>query len=818
MGGWRQEAMITARGLFRRPRLALGVALTLGVGIGATTTIYSVVDGVLFRPLDYEEPGRLVALGATFPGREWEDESEQLQHLAGMSLANLDDFQERSHTLERLAAIERTSVLIPDQGDGPELVSAAEVGSEFFTILGVRPALGRTFLPEEESSAVQNVVLLSHAAWQQRFGADPGILGRTLDRFGGALTVVGVLPEGFQPPETFFNEAPQFWLPLRRDHPRYAERGRRTLVVIGRLRTGATVPAARAEARAVAAALAQEFPASNVYPDGSHLGIGVNTLLGQTVGRSASILRLFLGAAALLLALSSLNAATLLLARALERMRELDIRMALGSGRAQLMRLLVGEAGLLALLGGALGVASAYAGVAVFVRYAPPSIPRLHEIGVDGRVLAIALLTSVGAGLVAGVLPAARLTARLPFRAGVLHARGRPKGAARLRSLLVGSQMAVAMVLVSSASLLFASLVHLHSTDPGFDAEGLTTLRVPLKRPGAPELEPWQDWDRLLAELAGVPSITAVAGVTDPPFRTPSWAPRVLLPGDAEDTQREGIAGYAVTPGYFATLRTEVLEGRVFTDGDGPDAARVAVVNDAFVQTQLGGRVALGTPIRLVDGDQDVTAHIVGVVANIVQARTDEGALPALYVPHRQSEWTFMEALVRSDAAPEVVRTGLREAARRFNPVLPPNPIQTMDDRMAATRIAPRFHAVIIGGFAVVATLLAALGLYGALAHAVGERRQELGVRVALGASRATVVRLVFRGGLTIAAGGLLCGFVATLPAHRVLRAFLFGVRPADPLVLATTGGVLLLASLVACWLPARNATTVDPAEVLRES
>lgn len=817
VGGWRQDLAMAFRGLVRKPRFAIGVALTLGVGIGATTTIYSVVDGVLLRPLPYAQSERIVAVGAMFPGREWEEGRRDLQHLAGISLANLQDFRDRTQSVEELAAIERTSVLLPDVGEGPELVAAAEIGGSFFSLLGVRPALGRTFFPEEETTATQGVVLLSFDAWRTRFGSDPSVVGQTLGRFGGGLTVVGVLPADFKPPEAFFATPPEFWLPLRADHSRYADRGRRSLAVLGRLRPGVTLDAARAEAGAVAAALAEAYPEGNVYPDGTHLGIGVNVLLDQTVGTSARTLRMFLIAAALLLALSGLNAATLMLARALERVRELEIRMALGSGRWRVMRLLLGEALVLALIGGLLGVALAHVGVATFTRYAPSSIPRLGDIVVDARILGVAFLLAGGAGLAAGLLPALRLSGSERRRVSYLRSRSRPQGVGRVRSLLVSSQMTLAMVLVSSAALLFTSFVRIRITDPGFDAQGLTTLNVPLKRPGAPDLEPWQDWDRLLAELASVPGVVAVAGTTDAPFRSPSWAPRLLLPGDAEDVRHEGIAGFAVTPGYFRTLGTDVLQGREFRDSDGPEGEAVALVNAAFVRRELDGRSPLGLPVRLIDGDSDRTVRIVGVVEDVVQTRIEEGRQPALYVPHRQVAWTSMEAVVRTDAPPATVAQGLRDAARRFNPVLPPRAIRTMSERMATTRLAPRFHALLIGAFAGVAALLAALGLYGVLAQAVGERRQELGVRMALGANGPAVVRLVVRGGLVIAGWGVMCGLVASLVAGRLLATFLYEVRPGDPRVLGGTGLALLVAALCASWLPARRAAAVDPMRVLRE-
>jgi predicted permease len=342
-------------------------------------------------------------------------------------------------------------------------------------------------------------------------------------------------------------------------------------------------------------------------------------------------------------------------------------------------------------------------------------------------------------------------------------------------------------------------------------------MSVPVKRPNAPaDEETWQAWDGVLRELRAVPGVTSVAGASDPPFRSPSWAPRLLLPGDGPETWREGIAGYAVTPDYFETLGTELMQGRAFEVLDGPGAMRVALVNESFVRTQLSGEDPVGLTVRQGEGDSETPVRIVGVVEDVVQTRADEGPSPAIYFPYVQVDWPSVHVLVRTELPPEEVIPELRQAVARFSPVVPPGDVRSMRDRMASTRTTPRFHAMLIGAFAVVALLLATAGLYGSLSHAVGRRRREIGVRMALGSERSGVLKLVVRQGMGLAAAGLLVGMLATLGLTGVLRGFLFGVRPTDPLTLACVAAILALVSAVACLLPAARATTVDPAEVLR--
>ena len=826
--GWANDLKSAVRSLGRRPGFAMGVACTFALGIGATTTVYSVVDGVMLRPLPYREPSALVTLGSVMPNAAWMDGAADLQNLRVINWRNLARFQERTRSLESVGAIMEARLLRLPVDDGWVATRAPAVSSGLFETLGVVPVLGRSFLPEEYGARQRNAdglvepaALITYGAWQRRYGGDTAVVGQPLE--GNGPVLVGVLPPGFRPLEAFGEAPADFYLPFHADD----EARGYNVVALARLRPGVSLEQARAEAPGIAAELAAAFPDDNLLPDGTHLGIGLNGLHAQTVGASGRMLGLFLGAAGLLLLLAAMNGATLLLSRSLDRSRELGVRMALGASRTRLVRLLVSEAGLLALVGGGLGILLAYVGVEALLRYAPASlpIPLLSTVRVDARVVSVAALVSLGTGVAARLLPAWRLT-RSGLGGGMSRiGHASAERTSGLRAVLVGGQMAVAIVLLSGAALLFNSFVRLTTVDPGFEADGLVSMMEAYKGSAAAEGTDalWQVWDVLLDELRSVPGVESVAGTTGLPFGAPFWTPPILLPGEAPSALRE-IAGYAITPGYLATAGTTLLQGRGFDRLDGPQAERVVVVNESFVRTELGGADPLNLIVRRRRWQYEtgepvatlVPMRIVGVVEDVVQARPEEGLRPAIYVPYTQfEEATFISAAVRTSRPPNTVISDLRRVSAWFTPARQ-RVIVTMDNRMATTRASPRFNAMLTGAFALVAVLLAATGLYGSMLHAVWRRRREFGVRMALGANRAGVVRMVLGQGLRLSTAGLACGAVCTLVSARVLGSFLYEVRPTDPATLLTVGAVLVLVSVVACLVPARRATAIDPATVLK--
>jgi putative ABC transport system permease protein len=821
------DLRVGARNLVRRPGLALGATLTIALGIGATTTVYSVVDGVILRPLPYEGAGRLVAIGATTGSGEPDPETG-LQELGQMMSDVYLRYGERARSFERVAALAPYRQLVSDQDDVEEQVAGARIGPELLDMLGVTPVLGRTFLPEE-FSLEGRVALITYEYWQRRYGRDPGVLGQPLESVPtpeGRSTIVGILPEGFVPPETFFpaGESPQIYAPLPMADPGPGRFVRFTVRALGRLAPGATLEQAREEAARIADEVRLELAGLPVPPLGPS-GIGLNDLHAQTVGTTGRALWVFLGAAGLLL----------LLARALDRRQELGVRLALGAARARLVRLLFGEAAVLSLVGGASGVALAYGGVATFLAYAPASIPRLSTVAVDGRVLAVAALTTLAVGLAAGLIPALRLTGRAPWERLQSGGRTASEPGSRLRAVMVGGQIALAVVLLSGAGLLFNSFLRLRARDPGFEPEGLIAIASPPRGPvriGPGQVGVmWQQWDPVLEALSAVPGVDMAAAVNTLPLQAPTWAPEISLAGDAPQTLREGIAGYVVTPGIFETMGIDVLQGRALELTDRSDAERVVVVNEEFVRTELQGGPALDVLVTrevsalpplmrgagFVPDSESVAMRIVGVVEDVVQAGTEDGPGPAIYVPYAQADFAQLgnfQTVVRTALPLEAVGADLRRALTEAGRL--PQNIDTMWERMSEIRATPRFQALLIGAFALVAILLAAAGLHGSLAHTVRRRQRELGVRIALGADRATVLRMVLRQGIRVALAGLALGLLGVLALTRVFASFLYGVEPYDPVTLLGVALVLLLVCAAACLAPARKATAVDPVRVLQ--
>jgi predicted permease len=828
-GGWAELATST-RSLAKRPSLTLGVVLTIGIGIGATTTIFGVVDGIILSPLPYHDADRLVAVGALASAGP-SDPTVGLQPLASMSSEVFRRYQERAQSFSRLAATEQGPLVLSDESGGEEQVPAALVTPELFELFAVSPALGRAFAPEEHSMSADGVAMISYELWQSRYGGDPAVLGRALESSADAgprPVIIGILPRGFRPPEAFAagGDAPQVYRPLP-----VADAGSGVFLLydvhaVGRLAPGVTLEQARDEAERIFPEIQVELAGLPRLPGGQPAGIVVNDLHVQTVGETSRTLWTFLGAAALLLLLTALNAATLFLSRALDRTQELCVRVALGAGRGGVVRLLLGEAFVLSVLGGAVGIALAYGGVATFLRYAPATVPRLANVAVDGRVLAAALAMTLATALASGVLPALRFTARAPWTRLQAGGRGTSEAAARLRAVLVGGQLALAVVLLSGAGLLFSSFMRLRSMDPGFTADGLVVVGAATRGPqgegSGSGVTPTWSWDVVAEALASVPGVRAVAQANALPFQSPLWAPRLLLPGDGPEVVRAGIAGYVIAPGYLEALGSEIVAGRRLEASDGPDGEPVVLVNEAFVRTQMSEGGALGVMITrgregLRERGQQVAMRVVGVVEDVVQSRVEDGPRPAVYLPYGQVErpqlgsfWTA----VRTDMTAESLAPAFRDALTAADRM--PRTIATMESLMSGTRVTQRFQTFLIGAFAAVAMVLAAAGLHGTLAHSVRRRQRELGVRMALGADRTSVLRLVLRQGLTVSVVGLAIGMAGTLALSRVLASFLYDMAPYDPLTLLGVAVVLILVSAVACLVPARKATRVDPVRVLQ--
>ena len=701
------------RNLIRRPGFAITVLVTLGLGIGATTTIYSVVDAVVVRALPYPDADRLVVLGTTTPGNEWRDDGSGLQRLARMSVPNAFDWKERSHSLDKMVVVEANPIVQMRDG-GAEIVQRAAVGDGFFEMFPAKPIVGRFFTKDDFVAGTGQ--MLSYGAWVRRYGADP------------KAPVIGVLPPDFQQPEALGKQEIEFWTPLDPQNRRYTPRNRPSVAVFGRLRPGVTVEAARSELAAIQTEVANEFPNGNLTRDGKPLGAGVNYLHSEIVGASGRTLSIFLAASGLLLLIAALNAANLLLVRGLDREREVSVRQALGASPTRLVRAQLSESLVLALLAGGIGVALAYAGVEAFVRLGPATLPRISAVAVNWRILAATITLSLGIGIAVGLLPALRLTGRdiaAAMRRSVVmnftHSGG------RLRQLMVVAQLAVAVLLCIGACLLINSYARLRARDPGFEASRLTVFSVSLKRPNANVNALWLDWDELRRNIESIAGLESVAIASNLPFQSRAWEPSILLPEDSTEVFRTGISGFSVTPDFFDAMGINMKSGRSFSVQDGPSAPQVAIVNEAFLRQYMSGRDPLGSIVRLRNFDESLTPlQIVGVVDDVVQARVEDGWLPAIYLPYAQPgsiarSGGNANVAVRSNRPPEELITELRRAVAAFTPI-PILDSAVMEERIGQLQTGPRFNALLIGTFAAVAILLAAVGLYGTMAHSVGRR------------------------------------------------------------------------------------------------
>ena len=805
------------RGLVRRPGYASIVVLTLALGIGATTTIYSVVDTLLIRALPYPGSDRLVVIGNTAPGQEAVGARDGLQRLERMSLPNLRDLEQRRPGLIRSGALERGSWLLPDQGDGPDMIQVANVTEGFFELLGVKLVLGRAPVPSDywTSAAPAWGTLISYRTWQQRFGGAADVVGKHLEGPGsfGRLTVVGVLPRNFSQPAAVVGSEVEFFLPLDPADRRYQSRPRRNLRVVAKLLPGVTLQRAQAELSAAQESLVRDEPAGNRLPDGTPLGIGVNSLRDETVGSAGRPVLIFLGAAVLLLVLAGSNAANLLLVRGLEREGELAVRRALGAGRARLAGGLVAESLMLALAGGLVGLGLAAGGVALLHRFAPASLPRLAEVAINPRIALAGALLSILVGVSIGMVPALRSGGGVNLLSSLrssLHSV--TLGGTRLRSALAATQLALALMLGIAASLLFRSFVELRTERLGFQPDELIAFSLPLKVE-----RPWEVWDGLLQAVRAIPGVRSAAAASNLPFQTPDWTPRVERAESVGESSGSGIPGYAVTPDFFATAGIRLLRGRGFDGTDQPDSRPVAIINQSLARGLFSGRDPLGARIRVLEENgPGRVLDVVGVVGDVVQGRVEDGIAPAIYVPHTQ-QWASVHILVQSPRDPASLGGDLRRAvAQTGYSQMPLRDLSTMEARIAVTQANPRFQLLLIGAFAAAALLLSSVGLYGTLAFTVRSRVKELGIRMAMGADQGMIYRLVLRHGLLVLGIGLAVGLTGALGVTQLLQGFLYRVSPADPLAILGAVGVTAVAVLLAALRPARRAARIDPVESIR--
>jgi putative ABC transport system permease protein len=775
------------RTFMRAPGFTIVAVLTLALGIGATTAIFSVVNAVLLRPLPYPEADRLVITRGSLP--------------------DLRDMQDSTSGFEAMA-FWASNLFNLKIGTDSRQVRAAMVTRNLLPLLGVQPILGRTFTVEDDR---QDTAVLSHGLWQSRFGGDPNVVGSTVDLSGTTFTIIGVAPASFNFPSAEF----QLWTPLSgidiKTPAQAKNRAFRIFTAVARLRSGVALGEARAEAEALSTRLAREYPSTN-----EGVTFTIRPLFDSVVREARPALAVLFGTVILLLLIACANVANLMLARATVRGREMAIRVALGAGRSRLIRQLLTESLTLAAAGGLLGMLVTLWGIDLLAAALQQRLPRAEGIRVDGMVLAFTACAIVLTGLFFGVAPALQTTASPD---GSLKDSGRGvAGSARghgLRRAIVIGETALAVVVLVGAGLLMRSFVTLVGRDAGFAPNQLLSFNVQfvtLKDDAARVQAASALMDRL-AELPGV----EVGAATGFPSVTPQRATRFAVEGRTLSPDEDTALFIAATPGYFTTLHTPVLLGRAIDRRDSADAERVVLINRTLERQLFPGEAAVGRRLKIINPEQSPEWRtIVGVVGDIAYRGLQEDSQPTVYTPFAQTPFFWLYVMVRSPGDFESMARTLQSAVPAVHPSLTAASIRPMSDVIAQGVAEPRFNMLLVSAFAALALLLASIGIYGVIAYSVVQRTHEIGVRMALGAAGGDVLRLVLADGLRVSIAGVVLGVAVSLALTRVMASLLVGVSPRDPLTLSVGAGLLLLIAAVATYVPALRASRLNPGTALR--
>lgn len=812
MGGLLQDVRYGIRSLASSPGITAVAVATLALGIGATTSIFSVADAVLFRPLPYPDPDRLVRIYTTDSSRD--------EYRGPASGANFLDWKAQGRSFEHLAAFDSVTVNLVG-GEYPRRVWGASVTPDFFSVMGVDPILGRTLSPDIDGPDASPTVVLSHDFWQSDFEGDPSVLGRELKLSGVTYTVVGVMPPGFG-----FPGRTPLWLASRYrvPDPPYPgtdpaeERGHYYFSVVGRLGEGIGLGEAQAEMSTIAERLAQSHPDTNTSK-----GIRLVSLRESIVTEARPVLSVFLGAVGFLLLIACANAANLLLVRASRREREIAIRTALGAGRLRIVRQLLVEGILLALCGGLLGVLVSLWGAETLIAISPEAIPRAHEVGVDLRVLAFTLVVSLLTGALFGIAPALQL-GRQDVQAALKEggtAQSASRARARLRAALIVGEVAVSLLLLLGAALLMRTFLTLNGVEPGFNPAGTLAANVsipPAKYSEDPQIAAF--YRNVLDRLRSLPGVTSAGAVFSLPLRPMISASQdITVEGRPTEPGKRLLPGYQLAShDYFRTLGIPLVRGRHFTEADVENAPPVALVNEKLAGLYWPGEDPIGRRITWDDpADGEVEwATIVGIVGNTTLYGLAEGPTPEIYRPYRQAPLPWMTLVVRSDRDPADLASAVRTSVMEVDPEQPITGVMTMEKVVSSSLDQRRFNMQLLGAFALSALTLAAIGLYGVLSFSVSQRSREIGIRKALGAQTKTVVAHVVREGLRLAVAGLAIGALGGLGLTRFISGLVHGVSPVDPVSYLLAALLLTGMALLACYIPALRAARVDPAVSLR--
>jgi putative ABC transport system permease protein len=815
MGNLLQDIRYGFRRLLKRPGITAIAVVSLGLGIGANTSIFSVVNAVLLRPLPYQDSQRLVLL--------WETNSQQIavqmkvQDHNLVAPANFLDWSKQNQVFEEMAAARFLNFNLTG-GDRPERIPGAIVTQNLFSVLQVKPALGRGFLPEDSEPSRERVAVLSDGLWQRRFGADRNVIGQKLNLNNELYSVIGVMPPEFQYPE-----AAELWVLSRLAVPEApgaananvaTNRLLHYLIVVARLKPGVTKQQAQAEMNNIGSRLQSQYPDTN-----GSTGVRVVTMQEEIVGDIRPTLRILLGVVVFVLLIACANIANLLLARATSLRKEIAVRIALGANRARIIRQLLTESVLLALAGGILGLLIAYLGIRLLVALSPSDIPRLKEINLDSYVLGWTLLISLLTGLISGLAPALQISK--PNLNDTLQEGGRrdDSGATRhrLRNLLVVAEVAIALVLLTGAGLLFKSFVHLQQVNPGFNSQNVLTLRLALPSYRyAGEEQSKAFTTELLHRVKNLPGVDSVAITTALPLSRTEAASSFTVEGQPLPPDANlPIANWrVVSPEYFQVLSISLIQGRTFTERDGKDVPGVVIISESMARSVFPNADPIGK--RLLIGGDKSASQVIGVVGDVRHSGLDAEPKPEMYVSYLQTVRPAYTVAVRTKLDPSSMVAAVRNEVQAIDKDQPISSVKTMNQMRLESLAQLRFNTLLLSIFAGIGLILAAVGIYGVMSYSVVQRTHEIGIRMALGAQPENVLKLVLRLGMILALIGVGIGLVASFALTRVMVSLLYGVSATDPITFGVVSLLLVTVALLASYIPARKATKVDPMIALR--
>jgi putative ABC transport system permease protein len=772
--------------------------------------MFSVINAVLLRPLPYRDPARLVTI--------WEESPERGMYQMPVSLANLRDWIDQNQSFEQISAYTFTNLNLTGTGE-PARLGTVRSSANLFPLVGATPVIGRSFLPEEDKEGANHVVILGHALWQSRFASDPGIVGKSLTLNNQSYTVVGVMASNSQFPVGFgymgkvLNDPIDLYVPLAASG-RETERGNYSFFAIGRLKPGVSIDQARAEMTTIERRLEKQYPDGN-----TGIGISLVPTQEQTVKEIRPALLVLFGAVAFLLLIACANIANLLLARAASRKKEIAIRTALGASRLRVLRLLLTESLMLSLAGGGIGFLLALWGTDALMALEPDNIPRLNEVGVDARVFLFTLAISIVTGIVFGLAPgirAAKPDLNEALKEGSKGSMG-SSGSKRTRSVLVALEVALSLMLLAGAGLMIKSFIRLQQTNLGFNPENVLAVSLTLPESRYPEdRQQASFFQDALSRLQSVAGVQSAGATTSLPLTLSVNGSDFRIEGHPEpEAGKELIINMSgVSPGYFHTLGVPLLKGRDFSDRDNKDAPEAAIINNDLARTYFPNEEPIGKRMKLTDGESWIS--IVGVTGDVKQLGQDIGVKPEIYFPYLQVPASSMSLVARTAKEPLSLVGAVKTQIQLIDKDLPIDDAKTMQQLLANSRSGRRFNLILLTGFALVALVLAMVGIYGVMSYTVAQRTHEIGIRVAVGAQSRDVFRMVIGQGMMLALIGVAFGLVGAFALTRLMTTMLFGVEPTDPATFVSITALLTGVALLASYIPARRATKVDPLVALR--